>query len=98
MSELLACRLGVEHPLDPSLGIVTFLYPDSDLRDQFLALADASIEALTAEDADLHLHHIEPAGVLGCVVDLYPLAGSDAPPALGMLHTTSPDHGSTDCP
>jgi len=40
VSELLARFFGVEHPFDPSFGIVTLLFPGSDLRDQFLALAD----------------------------------------------------------
>ena len=31
---------------------------------------DASIEALAGQDADLDLHHVEPAGVLGDVVEL----------------------------
>ena len=65
MPQLLARLLGIEHPFDPRPGLVALLYPGSDFRDQFLAVADASIETLTAKHADLELDHIQPARVPG---------------------------------
>jgi hypothetical protein len=37
-----------------------------------VAFADASVEALAAQHADLDLDHVEPAGVFGGVVELQP--------------------------
>ncbi len=36
-------------------------------------LTDAPIETLPAQHADLDLHHVQPTGVLGCVMKLQPL-------------------------
>ena len=71
--KLRARLLGVEHPLDPSLGLVALLYPGGDFRDQFLAVADTSVKTLTAKDTDLELDHIQPARVLWRIVDVQPL-------------------------
>src|SRR3984957_12961245 len=73
MGKLLARLLGVEHPFDPSSGVVAFLHPGGDFRDQFLAAADSPVHTLTAKNADLELAHIQPARVLGRVMDLQPL-------------------------
>jgi hemolysin III len=37
------------------------------------------LQALAAQDADLDLRHVEPAGVLGCVVKLHPALTLDQP-------------------
>src|SRR5262252_4626431 len=97
MRKLLARRLGVEHPFDPRFGLVALLYPGSDFRDQFLAVADASVETLTAKHADLELDHIQPARVLGYNGSLA-VAVCDGLPAPETPHTVSLGHGSTDCP
>src|ERR1700687_64789 len=73
MGKLLARLLGIEHPFDPSSGVVALLHPGGDFRGQFLAVADTSVQTLTAENADLELDHIQPARVFGRVMDLQPL-------------------------
>ena len=44
--------------------------PRGDLGDEAVAAFDAAVEALAFEDADFDLNHVEPAGVLGGVVEL----------------------------
>src|SRR6478752_10368210 len=58
-----------EHPLDASSGFVALFLPSGNLRDQLLALADPPVETLPTQDADLNLDHIEPARVLGRVME-----------------------------
>src|SRR5262249_33650678 len=61
---------GCEHPIDASaLGIAPAL-PSGDLGDHPRVACDAPIEALADQDADLDLDHVQPAGVLGDVVEL----------------------------
>ena len=52
--------------------MVSLRLPDVDLGDEPGIAFDATIEALAFEDADLDLGHVEPAGVLGRVVELEP--------------------------
>lgn len=42
------------------------------LSDELLVAIAASVEALAGQDADLDLHHVEPTGMLGDVVELQP--------------------------
>jgi hypothetical protein len=44
--------------------------PGGDLGDQKFAIGDAAVETLATQHADLDLDHVEPAGVLGRVVEL----------------------------
>lgn len=70
MSQFLACLFAVEHPPDLlSAGIASAL-PDGDFRFQFRPLGNPPIQALSAHDADLDFHHVEPTGVLWNVVKL----------------------------
>ena len=44
-----------------------------DFADEALGVVDSAIQALAAEHADLDLDHVEPAGMLGGVVELQAL-------------------------
>jgi hypothetical protein len=46
------------------------LLPSGDFADEALGVVDSAIEALPAEHADLDLDHVEPAGMLGGVMEL----------------------------
>ena len=52
--------------------MVSLRLPGVDLGNEPVAAFDAAIEALAFEHADLDLNHVEPAGVLRCVVELKP--------------------------
>ena len=52
--------------------MVSLRLPDVDLGNEAIAAFDAAIETLAFEHADLDLNHVEPAGVLGGVVELEP--------------------------
>ena len=45
------------------------ILPGLDLRDEPPPFANPAVQALAAQHADLDLHHVEPAGVLGGVVE-----------------------------
>ena len=61
---------GCEHPVDAgAFGISSFL-PGGGFGDEPGAAVDASIETLAGQDADLDLDHVEPACVLGDVMEL----------------------------
>jgi hypothetical protein len=44
--------------------------PRFDFGYEGFALANATIEALTAQHANLDFHHVEPTGMFGCVMKL----------------------------
>ena len=71
-TELLIGILPSELPLDGLLLGVARLLPSIDLPAQYLLAGHASIQTLTAEDADLDLCHVQPTRVLGRVVELHP--------------------------
>ena len=52
--------------------MVSLDLPGVDFGNEAIAAFDAAIEALAFEHADLDLNHVEPAGVLGRVVELEP--------------------------
>src|SRR3954454_11114629 len=64
--------MGVEHPVDAGPRRIAGTYPGVDLGDELVAFADPPVQALAAQDADLDLDHVEPAGVLRGVVELQP--------------------------
>src|SRR5215207_7403325 len=76
-THLAAGFVGCEHPLDASAGRVSLPLPCADLAIEFLWMVDSTVEALAAQHPDLDLDHVEPAGVLGGVVELE--AAQDAP-------------------
>ena len=43
--------------------------PCGNFADEALGIVDSAIQALAAEHADLDLDHVEPAGMLGGVVE-----------------------------
>lgn len=69
--------VGCEHRFDTSAGGVALSFPDGDIADEMLWVVDSAVQALAAQDDDLDLDHVEPAGVLGCVVELQ--AAQNAP-------------------
>ena len=42
----------------------------ANFADEAFRVVDSAVQALTAQDADLDLDHVEPAGMLGGVVEL----------------------------
>src|SRR6185437_17146569 len=61
-----------KRPLDAtSLGIAPSL-PCCHLGDERLLLGGTARQALALEDADLDLGHVQPARMLGCVMELDP--------------------------
>ena len=46
------------------------LLPSGDFADEVFGVVDSAIQTLTAEHADLDLDHVEPAGMLGGVMEL----------------------------
>ena len=69
MRQLGSRAIDSEHPFDTRLGFVALFFPGGDLCDQLLAVTDLPIEALTTQDANLDFHHVEPACVLGRVME-----------------------------
>ena len=69
--------VGCEHPFDACASGVALLFPCGDFADEALWVVDSTVQALAAQDADLDLDHVEPAGVLGGVVELQ--AAQNAP-------------------
>src|SRR5260370_22834611 len=59
-----------ESPLDGTPGGVTAFLPGADLATDRSQVRHASIQALSREDADFDLGHVQPASVLGRVVKL----------------------------
>ncbi len=59
-----------EVPVDLGLAVVAVLFPSGDLTAHCLQILNASVEALTAQGAQLDFRHVEPTAVLGRVVDL----------------------------
>jgi hypothetical protein len=50
--------------------LISLRLPDVDLGNEPVTAFDAAIETLAFEHADFDLNHVEPAGVLGRVVEL----------------------------
>ena len=71
-SKLAICVLLSELPFDGSLLLVPVDPPGVNFAAQQFTVADAAIQALAAEDADLDLCHVEPTCVLRCVVAMHP--------------------------
>ena len=49
---------------------VALSFPGGDFGDEALGVVDPAVQALAAQHADLDFDHVEPAGVLGGVVEL----------------------------
>ena len=70
-SHLSICILKGEVPFDGSLLGVSGVLPSTNFGLQSLSTSHASIQALSAEDANFNLGHVQPACVLGRVVELH---------------------------
>ena len=70
-AESLICVLTSEVPLNGSLFGISCLLPRIDFGLQKVAAANAPIQALPAQHADLNFRHVQPARVLGRVVELH---------------------------
>ena len=70
-TELQIRILTSECPLDGSLRDVTSLLPRVNLALQKISVFNTSIQALTAENADLNLRHVQPTRMLGRVVEAH---------------------------
>jgi len=64
------CVLSSKRPLDGSLQCVSRLLPGINLAAQEVPAVDAPVQALTTQDADLDLRHVQPACMLERVVEL----------------------------
>jgi hypothetical protein len=59
-----------EFPIGTDLGLVALAFPGRDLLLQKLGSGNPTIQTLTLQNAKFALGHVEPATVLGGVVDL----------------------------
>lgn len=67
--ELGSGPLGGEHPDDLRAIAIALLLPGGNFTVQGVTIGDAAVDALGAQDTDLDLDHVEPARVLGRVVE-----------------------------
>jgi Voltage gated chloride channel len=70
MLELDAGVLGGEAPVDPATGPVARRLPGCDLPFQGRLVAQAAVQALLGQHGQLDLGHVQPAAMLGGVVQL----------------------------
>src|SRR6266511_747439 len=71
--------LGREAPVDATTGSVACRLPGHDLPLQRQPISHPPIQALLRQHAQLDLGHVQPAAMLGCVVDLEPVGGAAWP-------------------
>ena len=71
MPQLSIRVLPSEVPLDGPLFGISRLLPGINFGLQKFATGNASIQALAGEDANFDLGHIQPARMLGCVMELH---------------------------
>jgi hypothetical protein len=76
--------VGCEYPFDAGTFDVSLLLPSGDFADEVFWVVDSAIQTLTAEHADLDLDHVEPAGMLGGVMEF-------------QASQNSPDFGEREC-
>ena len=69
MAHFGAGLFGCEHPFDASPGGIALLLPGRGLGGQLFDTVDAAIKALGRQHADLDLHHVQPTGMLGDIVE-----------------------------
>src|SRR5713101_10136268 len=63
---------GGEPPVDFREGLVSLFFPSGDLLRQERLAFKASVQALTREDTQLRLRHVQPTALFGRVVHLKP--------------------------
>ena len=64
--------LDAEVPVDSGLSLVSFLFQDVNLPAEGLLVGDEPFEAATGDYTEFYLRLIQPASMLGRVVDLQP--------------------------
>ena len=64
--------LDAETPVDAGLSFVALLFQGLDLAAEGFLIGDALFEAAAGEDTEFDLRHVEPASMLGGVVELQP--------------------------
>ena len=65
--------------MDRGVPSVAIVQPCIDLRPHGLLIRNATVEATPSKDAEFNLRNVEPAAVLGCVVDLEPSCDGPGP-------------------
>ena len=70
---------GSKLPIDRGVPSVAIVQPCIDLRPHGLLIGNATVEAPPAQDAEFNFRNVEPAAVLGCVVDPEPLCDGPCP-------------------
>src|SRR5574341_904341 len=83
--------VGGEAPLDGGLRRVAFIFQRPGFAGQRDLVADAPIPTLPAEDTQFQLSHVEPAAMLGRVVELQPFENA-AGVRLGIGFVHQPLH------
>lgn len=63
---------GSKLPIDRGVPSVAIVQPCINLRPHGLLIGNATVEGPPAQDAEFNFRNVEPAAVLGCVVDLDP--------------------------
>src|SRR4029077_11240162 len=66
-AHFVASLVGCEHPFDAGAGGVALLLPGGDFAGELDWVVDSAVQGLAAQDADLDLDHVEPAGENGSV-------------------------------
>ena len=59
-----------EHPVYSRSAGVALALPGCDFGDEAFAAVDSPVEALAAQDSNLDFDHVEPACMLGRVMEL----------------------------
>src|SRR6478609_8612142 len=77
LAELDASVRRGELPVYTDLALIPLLFPGRHLSAQLFATADAPVQTLPRQHAQLDLRHVQPTAMLGRVMDLQPL--DDAP-------------------
>ena len=70
-TEFLISALASELPFDGAALCVPVGLPSIDFPLQKMSIGDSTIQALTSEDADFDLCHVEPTRMLGRVVEAH---------------------------
>ena len=70
MLEFTAGVLSGEPPVYDGASIVALAFEGGNLLPQQHFIADPAVQTLSAEDAQLDFSHVQPASVIGCVVQL----------------------------
>src|SRR6266540_105847 len=79
--------LSGETPVDPTTRCVAGRLPRRDLPLQGRPIGQPAVQALLGQHGKLDLGHVQPAAMLGRVVQLQPIGGAAWPPPAGTPRT-----------